>query len=238
MRTVKRFLLLIIPMLAATAAIPDLAQLQKMIARFQPTELRVDVSKLSPGDRQALGKLIEAARVLNDIFLTQMWSGNHALVRQAAARHHAAGQGPAGLFLAEQMALVRDRRSCSVSSRCSAQEAAGREFLSRGHDAGGVRSLGEDAFEDRSASRPKASSPSFIAMPIESCTRFPTARSIARISRNRRSCWRRPPALTDNATLKKFLDRARGGVPLQRLLRQRHRLDGSGCAARYHDRPL
>jgi hypothetical protein len=31
-------------MLAATAAIPDLAQLQKMIARFQPTELRVDVS--------------------------------------------------------------------------------------------------------------------------------------------------------------------------------------------------
>jgi hypothetical protein len=66
-------------MLAATAAIPDLAQLQKMIARFQPTELRVDVSKLSPGDRQALGKLIEAARVLNDIFLTQLWSGNHAL---------------------------------------------------------------------------------------------------------------------------------------------------------------
>ena len=79
MRTVKRFLLLVIPMLAATAAIPDLAQLQKMIARFQPTEMRVDVSKLSPGDRQALKKLIEAARVLNDIFLTQLWSGNHAL---------------------------------------------------------------------------------------------------------------------------------------------------------------
>jgi hypothetical protein len=66
-------------MLAATAAIPDLAQLQKMIARFQPTELRVDVSKLSAGDHQALGKLIEAARILNDVFLTQMWSGNHAL---------------------------------------------------------------------------------------------------------------------------------------------------------------
>jgi hypothetical protein len=72
-------LLLLIPMLAATAAIPDLAQLQKMIARFQPTELRVDTSKLPAGDRQALGKLIAAARVLNDIFLTQMWSGNHAL---------------------------------------------------------------------------------------------------------------------------------------------------------------
>jgi len=79
---VKRFLLLISilgPMLTATAAVPDLAQLQKMIARFKPTELRVDTSKLSPGDAQALSKLIEAARVLNDIFLTQMWSGNHAL---------------------------------------------------------------------------------------------------------------------------------------------------------------
>jgi hypothetical protein len=82
MRTVKRTLFLIpviASMLAATAAIPDLAQLQKMMARFQPTELRVDLSKLSAGDRQALSKLIEAARVLNGIFLTQIWSGNHAL---------------------------------------------------------------------------------------------------------------------------------------------------------------
>lgn len=78
----KRFLLFVtvlVPMLTATAAIPDLAQLQKMIARFQPTQLRVDTSKLSPDDTRALAKLIEAARVLNDIFLTQMWSGNHAL---------------------------------------------------------------------------------------------------------------------------------------------------------------
>jgi Peptidase family M49 len=82
MRSVKRILpltLILGTMLTATAAIPDLAQLQKMIARFKPTELRVDTSQLSPGDRQALAKLIEASRLLNDIFLTQMWSGNHAL---------------------------------------------------------------------------------------------------------------------------------------------------------------
>ncbi len=72
-------LLFIIPMLALTANIPDLAQLDKMIARFTPTELRADVSKLSPGDRQALAKLIEASRVLDDIFLNQLWSGNQAL---------------------------------------------------------------------------------------------------------------------------------------------------------------
>jgi hypothetical protein len=78
-------LLLLIPMLAATAAVPDLVQLQKMIARFQPTELRVDLSKLSPGDRQALAKMIAAARVLNAVFLTQMWSGNQALYGQLRA---------------------------------------------------------------------------------------------------------------------------------------------------------
>jgi hypothetical protein len=72
-------LLWTIPMLAATATIPDLAQLEKMIARFAPTEIRADTSKLTPGDRQALAKLIEASEVLNDIFLRQLWSGNHDL---------------------------------------------------------------------------------------------------------------------------------------------------------------
>jgi hypothetical protein len=58
---------------------PDLAQLEKMASRFAPTPLSVDTSKLSPGDREALVKLIEAARILNDIFMQQMWDGNLAL---------------------------------------------------------------------------------------------------------------------------------------------------------------
>src|ERR1700737_3153140 len=60
------------------AAVParGLAELQKMAARFAPTPLRVDISRLSAGDRQALAKLIEAGRLLNPIFLKQYWSGN------------------------------------------------------------------------------------------------------------------------------------------------------------------
>src|SRR5689334_5941943 len=65
--------------LLMTASIPDLSQLQRMAARFAPTELRVETGQLSPGDRRALGKLIEASRVLNDVFLEQVWSGNRAL---------------------------------------------------------------------------------------------------------------------------------------------------------------
>src|ERR1039457_93500 len=77
MATEMKKLLACIPMLALTASnTPDLAQLDQMIARFAPTELRADVSNLSPGDRKTLAKLIEASRTLNDIFLKQMWSGN------------------------------------------------------------------------------------------------------------------------------------------------------------------
>ena len=72
--------LLFLPMFATTAAnLPDQAQLQKMAARFTPTDMHADVSKLSPGDTKALAKLVEASRVLDDIFLQQLWSGNEAL---------------------------------------------------------------------------------------------------------------------------------------------------------------
>ena len=76
----------VLPLVLAAATVrgvePDkganLAQLERMIARFAPTEVRVDVSGLSAGDRKALAKLIEASRVLNDLFLTQLWGGNQA----------------------------------------------------------------------------------------------------------------------------------------------------------------
>ena len=97
MLTVKK-LLFLIPMFAAMAAIPDLSELNKMIARFKPTELRVDVSRLSAGDRQALPKLVEAARVLNDIFLTQMWSGNHALYAKLRRDNTVLGKARADYF--------------------------------------------------------------------------------------------------------------------------------------------
>jgi hypothetical protein len=62
-----------------SATLPNISELQKMAARFAPTPLRVDVSKLSPRDRQALLKLIEAAHIVNNIFLQQFWTGNAAL---------------------------------------------------------------------------------------------------------------------------------------------------------------
>src|ERR1041385_2926161 len=60
-------------------AAPSADELNQMAARFAPVNLEVDLSSLSAGDKKALAKLIEAARLTNDVFMDQLWSGNLAL---------------------------------------------------------------------------------------------------------------------------------------------------------------
>lgn len=65
---------------AAQAAEPaTTAQLTSMAKRFAPVELKADVSQLSKGDRAAMAKLIEAAKLIDTLQLRQRWSGNEAL---------------------------------------------------------------------------------------------------------------------------------------------------------------
>jgi len=54
-------------------------ELAKKISRFAPTTLTANTAQLSPGDRKALSKIIEAARLLDPLFLRQAWSGNDEL---------------------------------------------------------------------------------------------------------------------------------------------------------------
>ena len=78
--------------MAAAAVMPDLAQLKQMNARFAPVTLKSDTSRLSPGDRKALAKLTEAARVLNFVFMDQLWSGDRALYEKLGADKTPLGQ--------------------------------------------------------------------------------------------------------------------------------------------------
>jgi hypothetical protein len=82
MRKILLSVLLLMTVLIAqepkTASAPDLNQLNQMAARFAPTPLEVDTSMLSAGDKKALVKLIQAARVVNHIFMQQIWSGDVA----------------------------------------------------------------------------------------------------------------------------------------------------------------
>ena len=65
---------------AATPATPaTAAQLTAMSARYAPVALTADVTHLSAGDRQAIAKLVEAAKLVDVLQLRQRWSGNEAL---------------------------------------------------------------------------------------------------------------------------------------------------------------
>jgi hypothetical protein len=75
----KHFVVLAAAAVLAAAVMPDLAQLKQMNARFAPVKLKYDAARLSAGDRKALDKLTEAARVLNFVFMDQLWSGDRAL---------------------------------------------------------------------------------------------------------------------------------------------------------------
>src|SRR5262245_52648556 len=66
--------------------------LEAKIRRFAPTEITADTSKLSANDRQALDKIIEAARAMDAIFLRQVWSGNVELKKRLEADTSPAGQ--------------------------------------------------------------------------------------------------------------------------------------------------
>src|SRR5438046_1705482 len=67
-------------------------ELAKKIARFAPTTLTADASKLSARDRQALARIIAAAKLLDPLFLRQVWSGNDALKVKLDADKTAAGR--------------------------------------------------------------------------------------------------------------------------------------------------
>jgi hypothetical protein len=74
-------------------------ELEKKIARFAPTTLTADVSKLPAKDRQALDKIIEAAKWLDPLFRRQVWSGNDALEKKLMADKTALGRQLLHYFL-------------------------------------------------------------------------------------------------------------------------------------------
>jgi hypothetical protein len=85
----RRFARLALPvLLLITAAavgpaaepVPDEARLRAMTARFAPVDIGADLQALPESERQALAKMVEAARVVDAIFLRQVWAGNEALL--------------------------------------------------------------------------------------------------------------------------------------------------------------
>jgi hypothetical protein len=65
---------------ADDAKMPTAPQLKTMAARFAPVDLGADISTLSGNERQALARMIEAAKLFDTLFLRQVWAGNETLL--------------------------------------------------------------------------------------------------------------------------------------------------------------
>jgi hypothetical protein len=62
---------------AASAAGGDL---ERMAARFAPTDITADLSRLSADERTILAKLVEASKIHDALFLRQVWAGNETML--------------------------------------------------------------------------------------------------------------------------------------------------------------
>ncbi len=102
-----------------------------MVARSRRPSSRVDLSKLSAADRGVLAKLVEASKIIDALFLRQVWEGNDAMLLDLA-RDETRGRPRAAALLPDQQGSVVAARSQRAVRRRRAGQAGGREFLSGG----------------------------------------------------------------------------------------------------------
>jgi len=105
-------------------------ELAKKISRFAPTTLTANTARLSAGDRKALKKIIEAARLLDPLFLRQVWSGNDELHKKLEADKSAVGRQRLHYFLINDGPWSRLDENEPFHRRRAPRETASSKFLS------------------------------------------------------------------------------------------------------------
>ena len=88
-----------VTVLGQEGAVSETARLQKMAARFAPTDIRADLSALSAGDKQVLAKLVEASKIMDALFLRQVWAENDTVLIDLARSQTAEGRARLHYFL-------------------------------------------------------------------------------------------------------------------------------------------
>ena len=87
---------------APPAAAPDAARLTAMADRFAPVDIRADVSRLPANEQQALARIVEAARIMDPLFLRQVWAGNEALLFELLEDQSPLGRARLRYFLIDK----------------------------------------------------------------------------------------------------------------------------------------
>ena len=74
-------------------------QIQTMAPLFAPVEISASLSALPESERRALAKILEAARVMDGLFLEQVWAGNPSLLLELEADRSSRGRTRMSFFL-------------------------------------------------------------------------------------------------------------------------------------------
>ena len=81
------------------SATSETAHLEQMAARFVPTDITADISRLSADDRRVLAKLVEASKIIDGIFLRQVWTGNVSMLLDLSSDQTPEGRARLHYFL-------------------------------------------------------------------------------------------------------------------------------------------
>jgi hypothetical protein len=88
-----------VSVVAQEAVVSDTVRLQKMAARFAPTNISADLSTLSAADKQVLAKLVEASKIMDALFLRQVWAGNNTVLVDLSRSQTVEGRARLHYFL-------------------------------------------------------------------------------------------------------------------------------------------
>jgi hypothetical protein len=202
----RKLLLFLMATIITSAAqtFPDTAELKRMAARFAPTPLEVDTSGLSAGDKQALVKLIEASRIVNHIFMEQLWSGNLALYHKLQQDKSPLGQARLHYFWINKSPWSEIDEHKAFLPGVPATKPPGANFypedMTKAEFEAWVKNLYPEAREYAEG---------FFSVirrdPARKLTKVPYSDEYKMDLGRAARLLREAAALTDNATLKKFL---------------------------------
>jgi hypothetical protein len=178
--------------------------LDAKIKRFAPTPVTADLSHLSPGDRAALGKLVQAAELIDRIYTRQVWSGNEALRAKLEADKTTEGSDRLHYYNINRSPWSNLDHDEPFIPGGPEREACLRQLLPGGHDEAGIQRLG--GFAPRGAEeggdRDSSHDPAGRHTPAQG---GPLQRRVQGPAGSGRGLLREAAGLTDNASLRNFL---------------------------------
>ena len=184
---------------------PDAAELRKMAARLAPTELKVSLSGLSSADRRALADLVRAARIVNDVFLDQMWKGNRGLAARLRADGSPLGQARYHYFWLNKSPWSEIDGYTAFLPSVPAQKPPGANFYPEDM----TKEEFESWYRGLSPSDKEQSSGFYTVIRRDSAKKLrvvPYSEEYKRDLGRAAKLLRSAAAETDNATLRKFLE--------------------------------